>query len=259
MSPLFAERAADVSGVAPSAKLDLVGRGRRGAKALAEALLPDSLVFWRGLEGRGQPLKSLARALLGTGAATNEPGRVALTFDDGPTPLTLRYLEVLQGLGVRATFFVVGELCAAHPELVRAIAAGGHELAGHGYTHRPFTTLSRAELADELGRTSALLPRSARAGDRELVRPPYGSVSVASLLTCAREGFTTAFWSLNSGDWRSQEASEVERTFALQTARAGEIVLLHEGQSWTMNALPTIVGTLKRAGHELVTVGELLA
>ncbi len=240
-----------------SAKPDLLGKGRRGAKAVAEALLPESVVFWRGPEARRSPLKSLGRALLGTGVETRKPGRVALTFDDGPTRLTLQYLEVLARLGARATFFVVGDQCAAHPELVRAIAAGGHELAGHGYTHRRFTALSRAELSEELAATRSLLPRSSRG--LELVRPPHGSVSLASLLACSSQGFTTVLWSLDSGDWCAQEASEVEQTFTTQTVAAGEIVLLHEGQSWTMNALPAIVGKLKEAGHELVTVGELLA
>jgi peptidoglycan/xylan/chitin deacetylase (PgdA/CDA1 family) len=66
-------------------------------------------------------------------------------------------------------------------------------------------------------------------------------------------------WSLNSGDWKRQNAHEIEKAFTEHAAAPGEIVLLHEGQSWTLNALPTIVGELRKAGHELVTVSELLA
>lgn len=209
---------------------------RRQAKAVAEAVLPSSIVVWRGHE---------------------QPGRVALTFDDGPGPLTMDYLEVLEQLDTRATFFLVGELCEQYPELVRAIAERGHELANHGYTHRPFPKLGGRELSSELERTQALLPRQ-RAG-RALVRPPYGAVSPASLLTCARQGFTTVMWSKNSGDWARHDAAEVAQTFRGESATGGDIVLLHEGQPWTMKALPTIVGELKKAGHELVTVSELLA
>jgi peptidoglycan-N-acetylglucosamine deacetylase len=209
---------------------------RKQAKALAQAVLPESVVVWRGGEHRR---------------------RVALTFDDGPTPLTLDYLEVLDQLDARATFFLVGELCAANPELVREIAARGHELANHGYTHRPFPKLGMRELSSELLRTQALLPSQRRG--RALVRPPYGAVSPTSLLTCARRGFTTVLWSLNSGDWTRHDPEEVAKPFTSRAAAGGDIVLLHEGQSWTMNALPTIVGELKKAGHELVTVSELLA
>src|SRR5688572_29804231 len=123
---------------------------RRQAKALAEAVLPTSIVVWRGSERRR---------------------RVALTFDDGPNPLTPQYLDALEQLQVRATFFLVGELCAQSPELVRAIAERGHELANHGYTHRPFPKLGGRELSDELQRTQALLPATRRG--RALVRPPY--------------------------------------------------------------------------------------
>jgi len=209
---------------------------RRKAKSVAEAVLPASVVVWRGGEQRG---------------------RVALTFDDGPTPLTVQYLDLLDELGARATFFLVGELCEKNPELVRAIAARGHELANHGYTHRPFPKLGDRELSRELARTQALLPATRRG--RALVRPPYGAVSPGSLLTCARRGFTTVLWSLNSGDWARHDPNEVARTFTGRAAAGGDIVLLHEGQPWTMKALPTIVGELKKAGHELVTVSELLA
>jgi len=234
---------------------ELVAHGRRTAKIVAEQLLPESLLVFRGKEGK-RPLGAL-RSALGGAKRAQEPGRIALTFDDGPTPLTLGYLDVLEQLGARATFFVVGELCAAHPEWVAAIAERGHELCGHGYTHRRFPSLSRAELASELTRTNALLPP--RSAERKLVRPPYGAISPASLLTCAREGFTTVLWSLNSNDWRAHDAAEVERTLAARDATPGDILLLHEGQQLTLSALPTVVRNLKELGHDLVTVGELLA
>lgn len=233
-----------------------LARGRRAAKRLAERILPDSVVVWRGPEGR-QRWPSGQRSTRQPGGTYGQPGRVALSFDDGPTSLTQQYLDVLESLNVRATFFLVGELCAAHPEWVRAIQERGHELAGHGYTHRRFTTLSRAALASELARTSALLPT--QKGKRQLVRPPYGAVSASSLMTCALQGFTTVLWSLNSCDWRARDAGEVERVVCESQTSAGEIVLLHEGQPLTIEALPRVVGSLKEAGHELVPVGDLLA
>jgi peptidoglycan/xylan/chitin deacetylase (PgdA/CDA1 family) len=218
--------------------------GRRGAKAIAEAVLPESAIVWRGPEARGQ--RRLAKRR-----------RIALTFDDGPTGLTREYLAVLERFRAKATFFVIGELCAARPDLVSAIAAGGHELGGHGYTHRRFPTLSASVLTDELVRTAALLPRST--SRRTLVRPPHGAVSVSSVLTCARASFTTALWSYDSGDWRTKSAVDVLEAFDHESAsQPGAIVLLHEGQTWTMDALPAILGSLIDAGHELVTMSEML-
>jgi len=221
--------------------LSLLQHGRRRAKAVAEAVLPRSLVVWRGTAAAGRA----------------SSGRVALTFDDGPTSLTRAYLEVLEHFGVRATFFLVGELCAAEPELVEAIARGGHEIAGHGYTHRRFPRLSAPELLDELERTRRLLPMEGH--HRPLVRPPHGAVSVASMLTTASAGFTTALWSYDSGDWATDDTKSLVARFTSERVEAGDIVLLHEGQSWTLEALPRIVETLREEGHELVTMGECLA
>jgi peptidoglycan/xylan/chitin deacetylase (PgdA/CDA1 family) len=212
--------------------------GRHHAKALARALVPPSVAVWNGPK---------------SGRSTSRG--VALTFDDGPTPLTPDYLSVLDRFGAKATFFVVGEQCEKHPELVRDVANAGHELAGHGYTHRRFPELSAPELRDELERTRALLPETRLR--RPLVRPPHGAVSLASTIACARAGFTLVLWSHDSGDWCTSRPEEVVRSFD-QALEPGAIVLFHEGQDWTLDALPEILGTLRKAGHELVTVGELL-
>ena len=215
--------------------------GRRGARRLARAVLPESVVAWQG------------RAARIAAAAHGRP--LALTFDDGPSELTPAYLEVLARFGARATFFVVGEQCAAHPELVSAIAAGGHELSAHGYTHRRFPSLSARELRKELTGTASLLPASRR----PLVRPPHGAVSLSSILTCASAGFTTVLWSHDSGDWCTTNADDVCAAFEDERVlEPGAFVLLHEGQPWTLHALPTVLGRLSEAGHDLVTVGELL-
>jgi peptidoglycan/xylan/chitin deacetylase (PgdA/CDA1 family) len=217
----------------------LLSRGKRGVRALAQTIVPASLIVWRGpSEARGKA------------------GRIALTFDDGPTSLTRDYLAVLERFGARATFFLVGELCARHPELVSAIASRGHEIAGHGYTHRRFPQLGARDLGTELDRTRRLLPPDGR--KRSFVRPPHGAVSLASTLTTASAGFTTVLWSYDSGDWATERSEVVTERFVANPPRAGEIVLLHEGQTWTLDALPRILQTLTQAGHELVTAGELL-
>jgi len=211
---------------------------RQGAKALLQTFVPPSLVAWSGPK-----------------MERSAPRRVALTFDDGPHALTRDYLSVLERYDAKATFFVVGECCARHPELVADVARAGHELAGHGYTHRRFTELSAAELREELERTQALLPESGRR--RPFVRPPHGAVSLGSTIACARAGFTVVLWSRDSGDWCTERSDDVVRTF--DTAlEPGAIVLFHEGQGWTLDALPRILENLRKAGHELCTVGELL-
>jgi len=204
-------------------------------KALAKRVMPRAVLVDRGVGG--------AR-------------RVALTFDDGPHPMADAYLDVLDRFGVRATFFVVGRECAAYPEVLARIAARGHELAGHGYTHESFPTMTVAGLRDELGRTSALLP--APSTRRALVRPPRGATSLRSLAVCAHAGYTTVLWSRDSDDCRTSSADDVVARLAPHALIPGEIVLLHEGQDWTLAALPRVLEALARAGWRAVTVGEII-
>jgi len=222
---------------------------RKGARALAGRMMPSSLLVMNGTES---PPKSEVRP------TTSRHGRkrVALTFDDGPDELTPEYLALLDRLRVRATFFLVGDACARHPDHVRSLAAAGHELAGHGYTHQRFSALSTSELRSELERTQALLPASPR--ERPLVRPPHGALSLPAFFTCARAGFTVALWSYNSGDWATDRADVIARNFRERPPEDGAIVLMHEGQRWTLDALPAVVGSLRDRGYELCTVGELV-
>jgi peptidoglycan/xylan/chitin deacetylase (PgdA/CDA1 family) len=90
------------------------------------------------------------------------------------------------------------------------------------------------------------------------VRPPYGATSVRSLAVCAAAGYTTVMWSRDSDDCRTTSPDEVVARMAPADLRPGEIVLLHEGQSWTLAALPRILEKLGAAGWQAVTVGELL-
>ncbi len=182
--------------------------------------------------------------------------RVALTFDDGPDEMTDAYLDILDKFGARATFFVLGKACARYQDAVARIAARGHELAGHGFTHKSFTKLDAGALRDELRRTSALLPRASTA--RPLVRPPHGATSLRSLMITARAGYTTVLWSRDSDDCRTSNAAEVAARLAPTSLTPGEIVLLHEGQSWTLEALPDILGKLAADGWRTVSVGEML-
>jgi peptidoglycan-N-acetylglucosamine deacetylase len=205
---------------------------------------------------RGLAVRAVPRALLVRRGAT-EGRRVALTFDDGPDEMTDAYLDLLDKFGARATFFVVGKACATRRDAVLRMVARGHEVAGHGYTHNPFTKMDAATLRDELSRTAALLPPMRT--PRPLVRPPQGATSLRSLALSAQAGYTTVLWSRDSDDCRTRAPSEIAARVAPAAIRPGEIVLMHEGQDWTLAALPSILEGLAAAGFQAVPVGELLA
>ena len=193
--------------------------------------------------------------LLRKGPATGK--RIALTFDDGPDDLTSTYLDMLDDLGVPATFFLLGENAERHPELVREYLRRGHQLASHGYDHRRFTELSRGDLLDQCKRTEAAI--GGQSSGRPWVRPPHGSIDATSMVSLLAARYTIALWSVDSCDYRDRDVASLAATCAPDKLGAGDVVLFHEGQQWTLNALPRIVSGLHGAGYELVTMHDLFA
>ena len=193
--------------------------------------------------------------LLRRGPATTK--RVALTFDDGPDDMTLRYLDVLDDLGVPATFFVLGEHAHDHPELIREYVRRGHQVAGHGYDHQRFTKLKRGELLDQCKRTDEAI--GGQPTGQPWVRPPHGSLDSLSLISLRVAGYVVALWSLDSCDYEDRDVASLTERCSPHVVSGGEVLLFHEGQEWTLEALPRIVTALHASGMECVTMVDLFA
>lgn len=208
---------------------------------------------------RSQALRELAciaapRSVLAIrGPRRDRKRRIAITFDDGPDSMTRRYLDALGELGVPATFFLIGEKAERAPDAVAEVVRRGHEVGGHGWSHTPFPELRPAVLLDEIARTAAALPVPIR-----LVRPPCGALSLRALAQVASAGYRTVLWSLDSDDCRTSDPRAVARQLSPARVRAGDIVLMHEMQAWTVAALRRAVPALRDAGFTFTTVGDLI-
>jgi peptidoglycan-N-acetylglucosamine deacetylase len=183
--------------------------------------------------------------------------RVALTFDDGPDHMTGAYLDLLDRLGVPATFFLLGKYAVERPGDVRDYLRRGHQIAGHGYDHRRFTKLGRRELLDQCARTERAM--GGQPTGRPWVRPPHGSLDAGSLLTLITAGYTVAMWTLDACDYSDKDPASLAARCAPEHVAPGEVLLFHEGQQWTLDALPKIVEGLHGAGYECVTMQDLFA
>ena len=150
---------------------------------------------------------------------------VHLTFDDGPHPdYTPQMLDVLARHDARATFFVVGSLAQAHPELIQRIAAEGHTIAHHTWNHEDLAGLSRAAFDETISRTQAVLGDLAA----PCLRPPYGSVDAFTREWAASHGLTLMTWDASPADWLRPPAEEIA-DYLVKWARPGVVILMHDG------------------------------
>lgn len=197
--------------------------------------------------------------LQGTGGAK----QVALTFDDGPdTEYTTRILDTLGRLGVKATFFLKGENIPSREWVVARIVQEGHIVANHSYSHPNLRKMSPEQIVNEVQRTEELI--AGITGKRTaLLRPPYGEMSEEGLDRLVARGYQMINWSVDSEDWRAENADQV-LVNTLPQIKPGSIVLMHsaggEGQDLTpsVEALEDLIITLQGRGYQIVPLTELI-
>lgn len=190
----------------------------------------------------------LRRRLLPGLCGRSGTDHVALTFDDGPDPRsTPRVLEVLDNLRLRATFFLVGERLAEHRGTARLIVERGHELAVHGWTHRPDLLRAPSALYTDLRRATQAVEQVSGTAVR-FWRPPHGIPTGAGLLAARRLSLRPVLWTADGRDW-SRDATADSIHLGISTGLdAGGVILLHDTDrycapgSWraVLGALPAV-------------------
>lgn len=172
-------------------------------------------------------------------------GYVALTFDDGPSPVTGDLLELLAYRDVPATFFNVGKNERAYPDAVRAAARQGHQFGNHSWDHSDLGELSPADVASQLDRTSEIHMRLV-GKPYEFFRPPYGSTSPAITKAARDRGMAEALWTIDSKDFETPTVSAVVAQSSQM--ESGGNVLLHDGHSLTVEAVTYVINSYHRRG-----------
>ncbi|MGH9607706.1 MAG: polysaccharide deacetylase family protein [Terracidiphilus sp.] len=166
--------------------------------------------------------------------APPHPGELALTFDDGPNPKwTPRLLDVLAEHNVRATFFMLGSFAQAEPDLARRVAAAGHLVGNHSWSHPNLSRVSSARIRQELARTSAMLEQILGVPVCYF-RPPYGARRPAVFRIACELGLQPVLWNAMTADWREPSAGRIAARLTAriesltQRGRSANIVL-HDG------------------------------
>ena len=189
----------------------------------------------------------------------NRPRLIALTFDDGPYPVTTPLLLArLRDLHVAATFFLIGRDASQFPELTRRIERLGNEIGNHTYSHPNLDALSSDAVSGELTRGRDVLRSFVNdPGIAAFFRPPHGRYTEATLRTAQQLKYDTILWNDDPGDWRALPPAALAAHIEAH-ATAPEIVLLHSGNLATIAMLPEIVERFRKSGYQFVTVSQLL-
>ena len=189
---------------------------------------------------------------------------VALTFDDGPDPVsTPRILDALGELDVRATFFVLGSRLRPHDAVLQRLADEGHELAVHCWVHTPHLLRAPWRIGYDVGRTRDAIREDCGVTPR-FWRPPNGVITGAGLYAARTSGLRPVLWTADGRDWLARaSAVSISERVCRQLQRGG-VVLLHDSDvtsapdSWrrTRDALPAIVAHCRERGWRVGPLRE---
>jgi peptidoglycan-N-acetylglucosamine deacetylase len=166
--------------------------------------------------------------------APARPGELALTFDDGPNPAwTPKLLDILALHDVRATFFQLGGFAQAEPDLVRRIAAAGHLIANHTWSHPYLSSTPAACIRQELMRTSETLEQITGA-EVKYLRPPFGARRPVVFRIARELGLTPVLWNAMTSDWSEPSADRIAGALSSKIDRLTQSghavnIVLHDG------------------------------
>lgn len=178
---------------------------------------------------------------------------VALTFDDGPSlETTPVLLDALAQRGVKATFFLIGEMLPGAETLVQRMEQEGHQIGTHSYDHVRLTGLSADKLRRQVDWTENYL-RDLLGQESFLLRPPYGAVDGA----LERNAHSPLIlWSVDPEDWKYRDADRITQHI-IDNVQDGDIILLHDIHPTSVEAAARVVDALHEKGFLFVTVEEL--
>ena len=181
---------------------------------------------------------------------------VAITYDDGPGAETNRLLDKLKAKNAHASFMVLAPNAEQHPELLKRMKAEGHTIGNHTKTHRQLNTLSYDQVSQEIDAGNAAIKKATGQSTR-WVRPPYGATNATVDQVTRDKGVSQALWDVDTVDWKDRNSEHVCSS-AVQGARAGSIVLMHDIHPTTVDAADCVIDGLRAKGLEPVSLDRLL-
>jgi peptidoglycan/xylan/chitin deacetylase (PgdA/CDA1 family) len=195
---------------------------------------------------------------------------LVLTYDDGPNdPHTLHLLDVLAKHQAKATFFLIGKHVRTRPAIVQRIAAEGHEIANHTYSHPSLAFCGHERIHHEISDCEAAVQdagvKLTEVNGKKLFRPPFGARRPGALQIVRQMGYLPIMWSVWCFDWRQTTTAKIEQ-HAVKGIRGGDVILLHDGghlavgadRAHTVEATDRILRRYKQQGMDFVGLQQMV-
>ncbi|MDO5569626.1 MAG: polysaccharide deacetylase family protein [bacterium] len=181
----------------------------------------------------------------------NKP-MVAFTFDDGPNYNTLKMIDVLVENGASATFFVLGNRAEKEPSIIHKIYENNLEIGNHTYSHKQLNILKDTAILEEVNKTQEII--FSIIGDYPTyLRPSYGIINnkMKKIIT-----MPMILWNIDTLDWKYHNSTKISNKI-YNNVKDGDIVLMHDIYSATVNAVADVIPKLKSKGFQIVSISEL--
>ena len=183
---------------------------------------------------------------------------IALTIDDGPhEPTGRQLLDIFKSRGIHATFFVVGMRMKEQPDLLRRMIAEGHEVGDHTQNHRHLDGLTAEQVQREMLWNDINFNRIT-GRHFNLFRPPGMRYDDNVLAVSKRRGYVMVSWNSAARDFENVSADFIYRR-VMDRVENGSIILLHDDNPNTVEAMPRLLDSLRARGYRFVTISEMLA
>lgn len=199
-------------------------------------------------------IKSNLSSIFNTFKNFGDKKLVALTFDDGPNPITTpNLLDGLAERNIKATFFMLGQRIEENPDIIKRMYEEGHDIGNHSYGHANMVKLNTENAKFQYNRPNEIL-NSIIGTPSIAFRPPYGSFNDN---TKQIVDAPIILWNIDPNDWKYRDAETVANHI-IQRAKDGDIILLHDIYQTSVDAAFKVMDTLTEQGFEFVTVSELI-
>lgn len=183
--------------------------------------------------------------------------QIIFTFDGGAgANSTQRILDVAKKHGAKVTFFVTGKFTEKNPELIKQIAADGHETFNHTYSHPYLTQATDEKIREEFSKTEEIVKNLTGKTTKPFFRPPYGDRNKHVLEIAQSEGYQSVFWTFDALDWMTNKTANEVKQRIYDKLSNGAVILMHIGDDITGEILDEVFTKIENEGYKIASLTE---